>query len=349
MQDNYLLSIRGYGLMESIENKFTVKRVMKSTDEGYVEALSIYNDTTPVDIKTNSNEITSWLDETSPNSHFKLFVFNLYLDGEIIGFAMLSYLIKRRVLVYDYLALKDPFRLNVAFLAYVSLIFNYFSSEGYKIDYYVTEIGNKNAGKEIDKESIFFRKLLCVEGFGFINAPYQTLPLGVDNYESDFEAWLYIKKSGDVMLSINRDTFLNIVRGIYFDYYETWYSAFLSTADMDCFKEKINLKFEEIEDKTKGIFSFDMIHTSKECFIVLDKRQERTDGSLPAIKKGINRIFPVVLAVLVIAPISIVLCYNWILNMLNVPIGSVSSMIGAIFAAIMTLAIAYLTTRKKDL
>jgi len=334
--------------MDKLENKFSIKRVMKSTDEGYIEALKIYNETTPVDIKTNTNEITCWLDKTESNSQFELFLFNLYLDGKIIGFAMLSYFINRRVLAYDYLALKDPFRVNVAFFAYISLISNYFSLNCYKIDFYITEISNKNAGKEIDKESMFFQKLLCLEGFGFINAPYRTLPLGVDNHESNYEARLYIKKSGDVMSSINRDTFLNIVKGIYFDYYETWYSVFLNTTDMDYFKKSINLIFKEIEDKSKEFASFDIINTSKECIMASCKKQERTDGSLPARRKNFNKILPLVIAVLVIAPILIVLCYNWILNTLQIPISSVSSMIGTIFTAIMTFIIAYLTARKKE-
>ena len=48
--------------MELLENKFSIKRVIRSSDEEYIEALKIYNETTPVDIKTNTNEITYWLD-----------------------------------------------------------------------------------------------------------------------------------------------------------------------------------------------------------------------------------------------------------------------------------------------
>ena len=335
--------------MEFLENRFSVKRVCKSSDVDYIEAIKIYNETTPVDIKTNTNEITYWLDNTSESSKFELLLFVLYLEGEIIGFAMLSYLKNRRILVHDYLALKDAFRVNVALVVYMSLILNYVNSKGYIVDFYLTEMSHKNDGKEVDKETAFFHKLLCIEGFGFINTLYRTLPLGVDNYESNHDAWIYIKKFGDTMSSINRDTFSNIIKGLYFDYYETWYSAFLSTADMDSFRGVIDVSYKEFEKRLGTYSSFEVVSASKECTIIADKKQERTDGSLPARKKKINKILPLVVVTILIAPILIVFCYNWILGLLNIPISSVNSVIGSVFASVMTLGTAYFMAIKSKL
>lgn len=334
--------------MACIENTFSIKRITKSTDESYIEALKIYNETTPVDIKTNSNEITYWLDNPTFSTKFELLLFALYLDGKVVGFAMLSYLTERRVLVHDYLQLKDFYRVNAAFFAFISLIYTYANSEGYKTNFYVTEIGNKNEGKEVDKESVLFHKLLCLEGFGFVNAKHRVLPLGADNHESNYDAWIYIKKSGDTMASIARDTFLSIVKGIYFDYYETWYSVFLNAADMDSFRKSINWNLEEVEKKIGTSSTLEIVNVSAECAMMPIQRNERTDGSLPARKRDVKKMLPLMAITLVLAPIVVVICYNWILNQLDIPISSVSSIIGSVFAAIMALITAFLMTRKRE-
>ena len=41
-----------------LEHRFAIKRITKPSNEDYISALKIYNETTPPDIKTNTNEIT---------------------------------------------------------------------------------------------------------------------------------------------------------------------------------------------------------------------------------------------------------------------------------------------------
>lgn len=332
--------------MERLENRYAIRRILKSSDDGYMEALKIYNESTPVDIKTNSNEITYWIDSYTPSIAFEPFIFVLYLDSKLIGLAMLGYLTNRRIFVYDYIALKDSHRFNTAYFAYINLINNYINMNGYKVDYFTVEISNKNAGKDIDKESRVFLKLLCLEGFCAVNTLYCTLPLGVDNFESCFEASLYIKKSGDIISSVTRETFLNIVKGIYYDYYETWYSKFLSSGEMDSFRKNINLCFKEVEDST---ISNPILNVNiNECALLSSLSFDRTDGIIPAQKRRINKFIPIIFIGLLIAPIFIVFGYNWILEKLQIPISSVSSIIGSIFGATMSFLIAFFLTRKKN-
>ena len=46
-----------------LEHRFAIKRITKPSNEDYISALKIYNETTPPDIKTNTNEITYWLEQ----------------------------------------------------------------------------------------------------------------------------------------------------------------------------------------------------------------------------------------------------------------------------------------------
>jgi len=78
---------------DKFEHKFAIKRILKETDSGYHQAIRIYNETTPVEIKTNTNEIVHWLNK---EGHFKTMVFVLYFDEEVIGFSMIGYVLAKK-------------------------------------------------------------------------------------------------------------------------------------------------------------------------------------------------------------------------------------------------------------
>jgi hypothetical protein len=336
--------------MDRLENRYEIKRILKSTDEDYIKALAIYHESTPVDIKTDTNEITYWLDKNESPKKIELFVFVLYLDNQIIGFAMLCYSISKKVLIYDYIALKDKYRVNVAYFSYMSLIDSFFLKNGYKINFSVVEISNKNAGKDIDKESRIFHKLLCMEGFGVIDMQYVTLPLGIDDYESSFDAYLYFKKTGDTTSNINNETVRNIVKAIYYDYYETWYSKFLDAGELIEYNKKINSCYKSIEENINSVKTLEVINP--ECVLPAISKCEPTGGHLPPAEldehhKKISVIF-IVLATIFI-PILIVMLYYWILSMFRISVASVSSIVGSAFNAVVSFVIAYLLTMNKKL
>lgn len=54
-----------------LEHRFSIKHVTRTSDEDYVKALRIYNDTTPYEIKTPTNEITYWLSNKKLVLHLK--------------------------------------------------------------------------------------------------------------------------------------------------------------------------------------------------------------------------------------------------------------------------------------
>lgn len=332
-------------MVEQLENKFSIRRILKSTDEEYFKALRIYNDITPTDIKTNSNEIASWLNKKNGANPFELLLFVLYLDDSIIGMAMLCYVRKQRIVIYDYIALIEKYRVNTVFFPFINLLQNYISSHGFDVDYYVVEISNKNNGKSIDKESILFKKLICLEGFGMIRAKYYTLPLGLSNYESSFEAFIYIK-SNDDLNQISKETFLSIVHAIYYEYYLTWYSVFLPPNELLEYKQKIDACHDSVTKHASTELSFDIVHT--EFAALGDTNNEKTFGYLPSQKKCSFRKYPIIGLVLFISPIIIIWGYNYILQKLNIPLSAVSSIVGGVFGAIISSITAFTIARKKS-
>lgn len=105
-----------------LEHRFAIKRITKPSNEDYISALKIYNETTPPDIKTNTNEITYWLEQNRNELPFEIMLFSLYLNNMVVGLAMLTYLKKQKTIIFEYLALQPSFRLNAVFFTYIILV-----------------------------------------------------------------------------------------------------------------------------------------------------------------------------------------------------------------------------------
>jgi hypothetical protein len=333
--------------MDFLENKFAIKRVAKSTDEDYIMSLKIYNETTPNNIKTDTNEITIWLNRKEPNNAFELLLFILYLDEKIVGFAMMSYIKRTRIVIIDYIALYDYYRINAIYFPYISLLQNYLYENNFDVTYIINEVSNKDNGENIDKESRLLKKIFCLEGFAKIEAKYYTPPLGTKNHESSFEAFLYIK-SNDELNKISKSTYIDIISSIYYDYFLTWYEAiFLDPARSCEYKHKLDSYYETIVDSIQEIQSFEIKYSH--CPVIDSSyAEEVTYGILPTIKKNKKlHTIPIICAVLLICPILIIWLYQYILEFIGIQIGSVNSIIGSFLGATITALSAFFFTRKK--
>ena len=332
---------------ETLEHRFAVRRITRSLDPDYQKGLRIYNSTTPNDIKTNTNEISKWLTENRAEDTFELLLFVLYSNNDVIGLAMLSYISKYQLVVYDYIALKDEYRVNAVLFSYINLIQNYMCLNKYDVAYYVVEISNKNEGKSVDKESRLFKKLICLEGFGRIKAKYQTLPLGLEHYESSFDAFLYIK-SNDNLNTISKETFMGIVHAIYYEYYLAWYAPILTPEKLKAFKEeKIDYCYNMLKENLSEDIQFDIEYA--DCPMLGNILIEKTYGYLPSKrKKSIGKYLLIVLLVL-LGPLLLIWGYNLVLGLLGISLSTVNSIIGAVFTAILSSVTALIVaTRKKS-
>lgn len=331
--------------MDKLENKFSIRRIRKPSDNDYIQALKIYNEQTPVSIKTNTNEISHWLINKKEHKSFELMVFTLYLDDKVIGFAMISYVAQYKIIIIDYMALSTQYRVNTTFFTYLNLLQNYLIETATPVNYYVVEISNKDNGNNIDRESRFFRKLICLEDFNKLDAQYYTLQLGIDDYESNFEAFIYIK-SVDSTSNISKDTYLNIVKSIYYSYYEAWYVPFLTEDEKEQYKAHIDSQYELIK---KSIMKLDKIENkSTICPLQNTDLSIKTNGQIPS-KKSNKKYYLILLIVLlgVLGSVVIVFFIGYLLSLLNIQFGSVDSSIGVIFSSVVTSFITISIANKK--
>jgi len=90
-------------MRNELDYRFSIRRLDKSTDSDYAAALKIYSETTPYEIKTNTNEITIWLDRKDSTDPFESMFFVLYYSEKLAGFAMMTYIKAQRIVVLEYI------------------------------------------------------------------------------------------------------------------------------------------------------------------------------------------------------------------------------------------------------
>ncbi len=311
-----------------IGSTFSIKHLTNPENKDFIKSISIYNNNTPIDIKTNSNEIVYWTQNS--NDKFKIFSFALLLNDKIVGYAMTSFIYSQKMLIYDYIALDNNSN-NTLFLAYFNLIKTYFINQKFDINYYVVEISNKNKGREKDKETKLFLKFLCIENFSRIDIQYDSLPLGLNNSESAFKAYLYIKSIND-RKTITKERFLDLISALYKDYYLSWYEPFFNEKQLESYLCIINDSLSKIYNLVKDKERINIIQT--QCNNSLEKREETLDLQT----KGVKSTFLIIITALIalVLPIIIVLVYNLILEKLNIEITSVSSLLGGLGGAIIS-------------
>ena len=331
-------------MLNRFEHKFAIKRIVKTTDDDYIKALRIYKDTTPFEIKTPTNEITYWIGKQNISTPFEIYAFILYLNDEVIGFSMTTYIKRTKLVIDEYLAVYDHYRMQTIFLAFESLIQNFYNENGIEISYYLTEISYKGSGKEIDRESKISLKLMCVEEYGKIEALYYALPLGLTNHESNFAAYLYIK-GVEPLQSISLKTYQDIVESIYYDYWHTWYCPLLSSAELEIYKKLIDEQFRLIKNSFKNdVSSLPITHSH--CNY-LNSDADIATGAIPAKQKRQFPIFFILVPIVFILPLLTILAYSEALKLLNLSISSESTIIGTIISTVITTLTTLFISRKK--
>lgn len=322
-------------------SSFSIKEINNVFDKDYIKSLAIYNQSTPVCIKTNSNEITYWL--SHKNEKFQLHVFSLFIKNINVGFAMTSYLKNKHILIIDYLALDEKYKNNTVFLSFFTLIQLYFNEIKIDINYVIVEISNKNNGIDVDKESQLFLKFLCLEDFYKINYEYTSLPLGVNNSESSFKAFLYIK-SADKQHSINKETFIDFVECLYIDYYLEWYLAFLSEAQKSDYQttidESLNALKESIPQNSSILLDFTCCRGGEADDLFT------TNSNIPLNKPKSKKSFIILCVLLLILPIPIIWGYNFVLEKLGIEITSVNAILGGVISAVCMAILSIFITKK---
>ena len=334
--------------MQNSTIDFSIKKLDKASDSDYIKSLQIYTETTPVDIKTNSNEITYWLNKDTSKALFIPMYFSIYCGKEIIGFAMMTYLKSVKTVVIEYMAFIERFRINSVFFPVLNLLFNYLEDNHYDVDYYINEISNKHDGKSVDKESKLFKKMICMEGFGKIDAKYYAPPLGTSNYESCFEAYIYIKTKDNIS-SISKETYLSIIKSIYYEYFYAWYIPFLTEQENKNYKIEIDKLFESIVKSISDKKICDISLPQNSCPLTITC-ELNTSGTINSrqLKRTSKFKLTLIFIAIIIIPVILLVFYSFALKWLGIEINSVNSTLGGILSALISSFISLIIYNKRN-
>ena len=212
-----------------------------SSDKDFIGALKIYQHSIPHEQKTNSSEISYWIDNVKSFSIGKLFFFGLKLNNQIIGYAELAYIKRDRILIIDYITLEESYKTNSGFYTFYSLIINYIKEKNIDFDFVTKEVLCRYNETYIHKEDVTKYEL---ENFKVINSLYIQPQLEPNNAESEKDALLMICMRGSLEGYLKKDAYMNIVAAIY-EYYRMWDVPFYSD------KEKYNFSINTEKNKKR--------------------------------------------------------------------------------------------------
>lgn len=264
------------------KSEFKIKRFKSSKDKEFLDALIIYSNTIAPEIKTNTNEITYWIDKFNEKfSDKELYIFGLYYNEKLIGYSQLVYFKNDKFVFIDYLCLNDPYKKNAIFYPLYNLIETYLIEERCDYKYIITEVSYTENNLDIDEASILLLNLLFMENYGIADAMYYQPLLGLDNQESNFENKLMIK-SNEPIRKMKKETYLNIVETIYKKHYLCWYEPLLDTNDnYKQYEKHINKLFENVKNKNKHDISvfdtYSKIYGDRE--IIISSRENYSTAS----------------------------------------------------------------------
>lgn len=157
--------------------------------------------------------------------------------------------------------------------------------------------------------------------------------------ESYFESLLYIK-TNDNISQISKETYIDLVKAIYFDYYLFWYQPFMSNNEYIEYKKKVERVYQLVIQDVMNEMFCDISYV--DCPLFHESGYIQPNTTLPVITRPQKKYLFLVVPGFIACTILIVWIYNTILVWLDIPINHVGAIIGNITSAIIaTLSAIY--------
>jgi len=235
--------------MAIASSTYRLKRFVSSHDPGFAEALLLYVRNTPAAERTESNEIAFWLEEFGKGHDCVFYVFGFYKDEQLVGFAEVGYFFAEHLLVFDYLVLDAEQRRNNVFYEFVDHLRRYLEGAHPEYRYAVAEVCYGPNEQNPWPQARLIVRLLKLQGFHVVHAPYFQPRLLLDDPESEMRADLLIYSAAAIE-KLRVETYLAIVRAIYFKYYLPWNCGILE--DANAYEGHLKDVYAKIDMSLKG-------------------------------------------------------------------------------------------------
>ena len=234
--------------MITFKLNYTLNVFETCCDKDFQDALEIYRRNIFRQEKTPTNEIAWVIDNRKKFKTSMPFIMGIKLNNKIIGFSEIAFIPKIKSLIIDYIIFDAKYRTNSAFYSFLLLALEYINSLKIDYDYILFEKVIKG------DEEAFITEIseLQLEGFQVINQLYFQPRLDIDNVDSEQEAILLIYQKNNSNPFISKESYLNMISAIYFDYYFEWDSFFFKNDEEKTENyARLNLHIEKIAETLK--------------------------------------------------------------------------------------------------
>jgi len=205
-------------------SSYSLKRIARPSDPHFAQAIAIYVQTVSPTLQTDTNEISFWLSEYAKRFSDEFLVFSFSVRENVVGYAQMVYFRTEKLMTIDYLVITPAYRQNNVFFEFVQQIRDYVREQNWPVRWATAEVTLTHQPRP-DADAALLIRLLKMERFKVVRAPYYQPLLDLTNIESECPAVLLL--AGDPRLQrIKKDTYLSIVNTLYHQHYIRWYSIY---------------------------------------------------------------------------------------------------------------------------
>jgi hypothetical protein len=235
--------------MPDIESSYILKRFTSASDLDFSAALLLYVRNTEPNIRTDTNEIAHWIDRFSKEFEDDFYVFGFYHNGQLVGYAEAAYFRQERLFALDYMVVDASARRGGVFNEFVDSLRFFLEDAHPEYRYGFAEVAYGSNELQPSQDSALKIRLLKMQGFRVIKAPYYQPRLMHDDAESEIRAELLIYSTSQLE-RIRTETYLNVVRTLYYKYYLRW-KSFLPDSE-ETYRTHLDGLFARIQSNVKN-------------------------------------------------------------------------------------------------
>lgn len=192
---------------------YSLHELSSTNDPLYVTAITLYADSIPREVSTNTNEIGMWLD--TYNGQFgadRFRVIGLLQDGQVIGYCQYAAIASKRLVIVDYIAIGKTHRRGInVYCTFLKLLKAKMDRDHHGFDVVLEAIDLPIYGRR-------FEELLRRSGFAAMPFPYRQPALGDMAHELNGKLMIYPHRE------VAEKEYESIRDCIAHDHYDRWYS-----------------------------------------------------------------------------------------------------------------------------
>lgn len=234
--------------MRASRSTYRLKRFVTADDPEFAAALLLYVRNTSPEMRTDTNEISYWLEEFAKQFGNPFYTFGFFRDRELVGYAEAAYFAAEGLIALDYIVIDQAHRRNNVFYEFLDHLRRFLEETHPEYRYGVAEVCYGPGQVYATQASALVTRLLKLQGFRVIRAPYYQPRLTVEDAESEMPGDLLIYGSAPIE-SLRTETYLSIVRTLYYRYYLPWKS--IKPKEYQQYEKYIDALYHRIEGKLK--------------------------------------------------------------------------------------------------